>query len=114
MRLFIELYLDEDVSVLLSELLKGRGYKSLTTRDAGMLGKKDSEQLDYAISQKSVLLTHNRVDFEKLHKEYIQSGKEHYGIIIAKRISEHVTLKRLLKILNSVTADEIRNQLKYI
>jgi len=114
MRLFIELYLDEDVSVLLSELLNGRGFKSSTTRDSGMLGKSDSEQLDYAISQKNVFLTHNWIDFENLHKEYLKSGKEHYGIIIARRVNEHSMLKRLLKVLNRVTADEMKNHLKYI
>lgn len=43
MSLFIELYLDEDVSVLLSELLRGRGFIAVTTRDAEMLGKSDRE-----------------------------------------------------------------------
>ncbi|MCK4330332.1 DUF5615 family PIN-like protein [candidate division WOR-3 bacterium] len=114
MRLFIELYLDEDVSVLLSELLKSRGFKATTTRDAGMLGKTDSEQVAYAASEERTLLTHNRVDFEKLHNEYLKAGKEHYGIIIAGRRDEYSMLKRILRILNRITADEMKNQLKYI
>jgi predicted nuclease of predicted toxin-antitoxin system len=114
MRLFIEFYLDEDVSILLSELLRHRGFKALTTRDAKMLGKSDTEQLAYAVSQRKVLLTHNRVDFERLHTEYLKAGREHYGIIIARRSNEHTILKRLLKILNQVPADEMKNQLKYI
>lgn len=114
MRLFIELYLDEDVSVLLAELLTGRGFKARTTRDAGMLGRPDSEQLAYAASRKSALFTHNRTDFEKLHNEYLRAGKEHCGIIIARRKDEYSILKRLLGILNRVTADEVKNQVKYI
>lgn len=32
---FIRLYLDEDVNVLIADLLKARGFDALTTRDAG-------------------------------------------------------------------------------
>lgn len=48
--LFIELYLDEDVSVLVAELLKARGFAAMTTRDAAQLGKNDIEQFDYAVN----------------------------------------------------------------
>ena len=50
-RLFVELYLDEDVSILLAELLKARGYTAVTAHEAGMLGRSDDEQLAYAVSQ---------------------------------------------------------------
>lgn len=114
MKLFIELYLDEDVSVLIATLLRSRGFRCITTRDAGMLGGSDEEQLVYAVKQKSVLLTHNKVDFEKLYNEYLNTDREHFGIIIARRDNEYSMLKRLLKILNYVTAEQMRSKLKYI
>ena len=114
MKLFIELYLDEDVSVLLAKLLKARGFEVITTQDAKRLGASDKEQLEYAIRKEKVLLTHNHIHFEKLHKEYLRENKKHYGIIIATRQNEYITLKRLLKILDSISADEIKNQLRYI
>lgn len=114
MKLFIELYLDEDVSVLLAKLLRARGFEVITTQDAKRLGVSDKEQLEYAIRKEKVLLTHNRLHFEKLHKEYLRENKEHYGIIITTRHNEYITLKRLLKILDNVSADEIKNQLRYI
>ena len=40
-KLFIELYLDEDVDVLVAELLVRRGYSAVTARDTGKLGKED-------------------------------------------------------------------------
>jgi predicted nuclease of predicted toxin-antitoxin system len=64
--LFIELYLDEDVDVLLAQLMRARGFVTVTTQEAGQLGNNDAEQLAYAISQHKTLLTHNRVDFEAL------------------------------------------------
>lgn len=47
-KLFIELYLDEDVDVLVGELLAKRGYSAITARDIGTLGQGDSQQLEYA------------------------------------------------------------------
>lgn len=113
-RLFIELYLDEDVDVLVADLVRSRGFKVTTTQDAGQIGKNDDEQLAYAIIQRSALLTHNRVHFEALGREYYAIGKKHHGIIIAIRRPAHELVNRLLIILNHVTADEMGNQIRYI
>jgi hypothetical protein len=34
-RLFIELYLDEDVSVLVAKLVRALGFEAITTQEAG-------------------------------------------------------------------------------
>ena len=65
-RLFIELYLDEDVSALVADLIRARGFVALTTPEAGQIGVSDAAQLEYAVSQRKALLTHNRADFEAL------------------------------------------------
>jgi hypothetical protein len=41
MKLFAEVYLDEDVSVLIATLLQARGFKAMTARDEGLLGQDD-------------------------------------------------------------------------
>ena len=68
--LFTELYLDEDVSVLVAELLRARGFRAITTHEAGNLGSNDRTQLEYATVQRRTLVTHNRADFELLSREY--------------------------------------------
>jgi hypothetical protein len=113
-RLFIELYLDEDVDVLVGDLVGARGFKVITTQEAGRKGQSDDEQLSYVASQQYTLLTHNRADFEELAQEYFAAGKTHYGIIIAVRRPAHDLAQRLLVILNHVTADEMENQVRYI
>jgi predicted nuclease of predicted toxin-antitoxin system len=113
-RLFIALYLDEDVSVLVAELVRARGFDLLTTREAGRLHSTDEEQLAYAASQQRALLTHNRVDFELLHHASLAAGTPHGGIIIAVRHSPYEIVRRLLLILNHVTADEMDGHLRYI
>jgi hypothetical protein len=114
MRLFIELYLDEDVSILVAALVRARGFNVLTTRDAGHLHLHDDEQLAYATSRRRTLLTHNRADFEALHQSYLTAGQHHTGIIIAVRHTPYDIVRRLLLILNQVTADGMDDQLRYI
>jgi hypothetical protein len=44
-RFLIELYLDEDVDVLVADLLRARGFVATTTRDAGNLQASDAKQI---------------------------------------------------------------------
>jgi uncharacterized membrane protein YgaE (UPF0421/DUF939 family) len=112
--LFIELYLDEDADVLIADLLRARGFKVTTTQEAGKLGNSDEEQLAYAVEQQKALFTHNRIDFERMAEEYFAMSKEHYGIIIGVRRQPYEIARRLLAILNNLTANEMKNQLRYI
>jgi len=113
-KLFVELYLDEDVDVLVADLIRARGFTAITTRDAGNLQKDDDEQLAYAADNQLAYVTHNRADFEARALERFASGKKHYGIIIAVRRPPQDIMRRLLVILNNVTADEMVNQIRYI
>lgn len=113
-RLFIALYLDEDVDVLIADLVRARGFAATTTLEASLLGSGDPEQLDYAIRHQLAFLTHNRTDFEALAAARFASGQPHYGIIIAVRRPPHDVARRLLGILNAITADEMENQIRYI
>jgi predicted nuclease of predicted toxin-antitoxin system len=113
-RLFIELYLDEDVSVLAADLLRARGFSVLTTQEAGRKAATDDEQLAYAVSRRRALSTHNRDDFARLAREHFADGRNHHGIIIAVRRPTHEIVRRLPVILNQMTSDEIENQVIYI
>ena len=113
-RLFIELYLDEDVSVLVAELLRVRGFSARTTQEEGLKNASDQEQLAHAVSRKQTLLTHNRDDFVTLAQGYFATGRKHYGIIIAVRRPPHEIVRRLMAILDQMTADEMEDQVLYI
>ncbi len=112
--IFIRVYLDEDVNVLIAELVRAKDFKSATVSEVGRRGKSDPEQLNYATQNGYAILTHNRIDFEKLAQEYYTDGKSHHGIIIAVRRPVHEVAERLLNTLNDFTADEIINQIIYI
>ena len=100
--------------VLVAELMRRRGFEALTTQEAGLTRQNDAGQLDYAASRGMVILTHNRNDFEVLHQSYITEDRSHAGIIIAVRHSPYELTRRLLRLLNAITADEIENQMVYI
>ena len=112
--LFIRLFLDEDTDVLLADLLAARGFDVETTQQAGQRTRDDASQLSYAVSQGRTLLSHNRVDFEALAREYFAAGQTHAGIILAVRRPPYELAKRVLVILNAVTADEMADQIRYI
>ncbi|GAB4300176.1 MAG: hypothetical protein Fur0025_39660 [Oscillatoriaceae cyanobacterium] len=76
------LYTDEDMSALVATLMKARGLDITTVPEQGTIGMTDAEQLEFASGAGRWSLTHNRVDFERLHLQYLAAGKEHGGIII--------------------------------
>ena len=78
------------------------------------MGKPDPEQLAYAVERDLCIVTHNRDDFEELHRRYLATGRNHSGIIIAIRRPPYEIADRLMRLLNRFTADEMRNQLLYI
>ena len=67
----LALYLDEDsMDQSLVAALRARGVDVITATEAGMLGRSDSEQLDYVTGQGWVLFTINLGDFYRLHTQY--------------------------------------------
>ena len=112
--IFIHVYLDEDVDVLIADLLRSRGFSATTTQQSGQRGKTDAEQLEFATSISAAILTHNRTDFEDLAQQYFDVNKSHSGIIVAVRRPYTEVVRRLLAILDATTADEMENQILYI
>ena len=113
-QLFVELYLDEDVSVIVARMLRSRAFTAVTTQEADQVKNSGSEQLAYAIRQNKTLLTHNRLDFERLSQDYFRTNSSHKGMIIAIRRAPSEVVGRLLVVLDRVTADEMDNQMIYI
>lgn len=113
--LYVRLYFDEDVSCDIVENLRQRGFDVLSARDTYRLRLGDDEQLAFSIADGRAIVTHNRQDFELRHQRCLSEGRSHLGIIIAKRRArDAVLVHKLLTLLNTVTADEMRNQLRYI
>lgn len=113
MTVFAALYTDEDMSALVAMLLRSRGLDVTTVPEQAALGKTDSEQLEFATSMERCILTHNRVDFERLHLQYMDEDKQHFGIIIVPQKNAYEVAQRIGILVSALTTDEIRNQLLY-
>ncbi|MDQ3129242.1 MAG: DUF5615 family PIN-like protein [Acidobacteriota bacterium] len=113
-KLFTEVYLDENVHVLIAKIIQSHGFKAVTTQDVGRKGASDIEQLEYAAGQGYAILTHDRFDFEELAAEYFAIGKNHCGIVILADNSPQEIARRIIAVLNDFTADEMKNQIIYI
>jgi predicted nuclease of predicted toxin-antitoxin system len=108
------LVLDEDVSIVVAAILRARGFDALTARDAGRLGRSDAEQLTAAADAGRIFLTHNRADFEQLHRAWLAAGKTHSGILVARRRSPADIAARVGRILARLTPNELKSQLLYV
>jgi hypothetical protein len=113
--LYVRLYCDEDVSAGIVANLRQRGFDILSARDADRLHLDDDAQLAFTVAEQRALLTHNRYDFEQQHTRYLAEARPHYGIILAmRRSSDSAVVAKLLALLNSVTGEEMINQLRYV
>lgn len=114
MTIFAALYTDEDMSALVATLLQSRGLDVTTVPEQSTLGKTDREQLEFATAIGRCLLTHNRVDFERLHIQYIEENRQHSGIIVVPQKNAYEVARRIGVLVSAVTGDELVNQLLYV
>jgi len=49
-----------------------------------------------------------------LHDKYIIEGREHWGTIFSTEERPGILMHRLLRLLNSVRADELKNQVRWL
>jgi len=112
--LFIRLYLDEDVHKRVASALRLRRFDVVSAHEMGRWGLSDEEQLTYAANEGRALFTYNTPDYLRLHLSWLQRGQEHFGIIVSDQLPIGETVRRLLNLLNRVTADEMRNQIRWL
>jgi hypothetical protein len=83
--------------------------------EAALLGQTDEAQLTWANERGLVLFTHNVGDFCRLHGQFLREGKTHAGIVLAEQgPSVGERLRRLLKLNDARTAEEMRDRLEFL
>lgn len=113
----VRLYVDEDAGEdAVVKGLRTRGIDVLTTVEANRLGATDAEQLATAISLRRMIYTFNVRDFARLHREHLEQGIEHTGIVVIpdQRCSTGEKIRRVARFLKSVTAEEMVNRMEYL
>lgn len=84
------LYLDENVSGRLGEMLRTFGHDVFTTDDLGRKGSTDGDQFSFTAHAGRVFVTHDAGDFELLHEAWrrwshdwgVTEGAVHAGILL--------------------------------
>ena len=96
--------------------LRARGADVRTVVEAGLQGKDDSSQLEWAAANGRAIYTFNVSDFCKLHSVYLEQGTEHAGIIVVPR--QRYTVKQqirlLLNLLKTESAEDMRNRVWFL
>jgi hypothetical protein len=96
--------------------LRSRGIDVVTAADAGMIRRKDVEHLSLATLQGRALYSFNVRDYHEIHTEWAATGRRHAGIILAqqKRYSTGEQIRRLLRLIGTLTDDEMRNREEFL
>ena len=96
--------------------LRARGADVQTVAEAGLRGKDDDAQLQWATDTGRAIYTSNVSDFCRLHREYLDRNLEHAGIIVVPR--QRYTVKQqirlILNLLKTKSAEEMKNTLHFL
>lgn len=90
--------------------LRRRGFDAVSAYETGNAQLDDADQLEYAAGQRRAILTCNIKDFEPLFEAWWLAGRNHSGIIVSEQLPVGEMLRRLLRFLNQVSANEMENR----
>jgi len=108
------LHLNEQISPRLAGQLRKYGFDVTSTLELGMVEADDDEQLAYAAAQQMAIVTFNHKDFAMLHAQYVAEGRDHWGIVLSTEETTEVLRRRLLRLLNTLTAEQLKNQICWL
>lgn len=96
--------------------LRDNGVDVVSALEEGLSGRDDEENLIHATRRERVLFSFNVGDFQDIHTQYMEQGKSHTGIILAaqQRFSVGDQLRRLLKLIETKSAEEMIDQLEFL
>lgn len=110
----LKLHLNEHLSPRLAQQLRNYGFDVTSSLEANMISKSDPEQLEFCCLEHRAILTFNKDHFSILHAEFMDKNKDHWGIILSTREPIGVLLHRLLRLLNSLSEDDLKNQVRWL
>lgn len=107
----IRFHLDENVNPIIAQALQRHDIDVTTSVSAGILTKSDNDQLEFAIQEQRVIVTHDD-DFLRIANR----NNEHWGIaychLEARSVGE--IIRSLQLIYEVLTPEEMYGQIEYL
>jgi len=88
---------DEDVFVCLKFILDEWGHDADAVQLVGLQGSSDQDVLSHAVNEQRVIVTFNTNDFEQLHEECQEQGRDHPGIVVCQQQDGYENFGRMLR-----------------
>jgi len=109
-----KLLLDEHIWAYLAKLLREQGFDVVHVNEVDLVAVPDEKVVAYAVGEHRAVVTFNIKHFVPLAIRYVEDGKEHYGVVVSKQLSPGELQRRVTKLLESVTAEELKNAVRYL
>ncbi len=107
----IRFHLDENVDPDIARALRRYGLEVTTTGEAGLRASDDSDQLDFILRERRVVVTHD-ADFLR----YAQQNTDHPGMVYCPMGSRSVgeIIRSLILIYEVLTPEEMEGHVEYL
>jgi predicted nuclease of predicted toxin-antitoxin system len=115
--LSIRLYFDHNANPRFARDLRTEGFDAIAAIELGQERFGDEAQLRWAVDHRRTLFTYDKADFSIIADAWITRGEDHTGIILSKGpplLSYGEISRRLLRLLNEVTAEEMVNRVEWL
>jgi len=109
-----KLLLDEQIWKYLASLLREQGFDVVHVNEVDLDATPDDKIMAYAAGEHRAVVTFNVRDYVPLALQYVEDGKEHYGVVVSKELSRGELQRRVKYLLESVTAEELMNAVRYL
>ncbi len=109
-----KLLLDEHIWSYLAKILREQGFDVIHVNEVDLDATPDEKIMEYAAGEHRAVVTFNVKDFIPLSVQYFEDGKEHYGVVVSIELSRGELQKRVTKLLESVTVEELMNAVRYL
>ena len=88
----------------------------MTVLEAGRGEETDEDQLAFATAEGRTLYSLNVEHFCRLHQEFRSAGRNHAGIVLIprQRYSIGEEIRRLLSLVDAISAEEMNNRLEFL
>jgi len=116
----VRLFLNEQISPVVSERLRERGFEVVCPQDLATRGLSDLEQFAWSAADGRAIVTYNIADFRLLADQSLARGQDHSGLIlVSERTIPQRDLGALLRALEAALraypeTDALRNQVVFL